>query len=1346
MQFPGKNLPNLLLAFVMLVSVSAVAQDPDETGNREHYFPLVVDGDGFRTHLFLHNASNTVNNCTLELNESRLNADRFEASDALSTAGGRLDINLAEANASLTLSTTGEQALNYGHAKLDCADPVVARMMLNLAPNGLPFTMATLESVTPDNLFQFPVLPRFGRLALFLSSFSRSDSVCDVELSNIAGTNLGMTEISVQAGSTALRFLDDIFSVPNGFDTGKAMVRCRQQEVSVTGISISGSNFSAFPAINLESEKSKSSHILPLIVDGDGFRSQLLLTNLSDSNNPCSIDLRGDGLNANRFAIPENATAAASGIVVELDGKGDLAAMLSAGEQSLALGYATVECEGAVAARNFLSLGVSGNFAGMSTISSAQRSDTMRFPIIPEFGNLAVVNSNDSEIAVSCTTKIGENLNNRVVPPHATDVQIFRDLPSNNTVNAELTIDCDNEVAFLLLPYSGTIFSATPPILDIDTAPTFKEESSAGNRSYVQSIPISQIRLPEAKGGNGDLIYSLSQDVPGLIFNDAARLLGGTPEEAGTYTLTYTATDEDGDQSSFEFTIAVQPFDGNAEVEIPDEDLRSLIAAVLGRSSSARITVNDMSTIRRLWSGHNIIKSLEGLQYATELVYLELGRRQIADISPISGLKNLLYLNLYANPLHESEFSEFWQLVNLRYLNISFSQLGGTIPPELGQLVNLESLLLRGNQLGGAVPPELGQLSSLKLMDFGENNLSGPIPSELGQLVNLESLFLDGNQLGGAVPPELGQLSSLKLMDFGENNLSGPIPSELGQLSSLEIMDFSYNSLSGPIPSDLWQLSSLREMNFWFNPIFAEIPWGLKEPLLYADLHYKSIASENLAISGFFSGRGAPPNPIQNQSYSENPNENGNASYHSIRYFQGPRILEQEFGGDIFEYSPPILGRRAMLAVTILHEVPEPPLVITRVVDSDNQVLDESLGMAAVPTTESVGNGSWRTEYYFDMPGEFFVDGNKIEHVIDPENGMAETNEEDNSWEPLIVYGETLPKLRISFIPIQFPGEENARYESISSGAIPFLMRSILAYLPIADDYEARIGSILRVGKVMDTFTALHEVYKLWNLEADPDEYYIGINDNFGGGVAFRSSFTATSSIIPSTIAHEFGHNLALLHPPGCNAENTDENYPYPRGGLGPTVGWDANWRRIASAAELFDDVMSYCTVANFISDYHYRKAFEYRRALKSRFGASMDTTSAVTTLAEAGAENQAVDGNFAPMSSATASDAESSGSLALAGRIGADSVWSLDQAALSLRDPRPPPLPGEHTLVLYDGAGVQLYSEPLAVTHIHTHLRGDDESFWAARTPLPLRAAREIIIFDSRGNEMLRRNLPELE
>ena len=80
-----------------------------------------------------------------------------------------------------------------------------------------------------------------------------------------------------------------------------------------------------------------------------------------------------------------------------------------------------------------------------------------------------------------------------------------------------------------------------------------------GIPTLVKGQAIASVTLPEATGGSDrdELAYRLTPAVPGLTFDAAARVLSGTPTEASTYTMTYTAMDAASKTTSLKFTITV---------------------------------------------------------------------------------------------------------------------------------------------------------------------------------------------------------------------------------------------------------------------------------------------------------------------------------------------------------------------------------------------------------------------------------------------------------------------------------------------------------------------------------------------------------------------------------------------------------------------------------------------------------------------------------------------------------------------------------------------------------------------------------------------------------------------
>ena len=78
------------------------------------------------------------------------------------------------------------------------------------------------------------------------------------------------------------------------------------------------------------------------------------------------------------------------------------------------------------------------------------------------------------------------------------------------------------------------------------------------NKAWVVGTDVD-LTLPEATGGTGARVYSLSPTLPqGTAFNASTRALGGIPTTVFvSTTFTYTATDEDGNTVELTFTLAV---------------------------------------------------------------------------------------------------------------------------------------------------------------------------------------------------------------------------------------------------------------------------------------------------------------------------------------------------------------------------------------------------------------------------------------------------------------------------------------------------------------------------------------------------------------------------------------------------------------------------------------------------------------------------------------------------------------------------------------------------------------------------------------------------------------------
>ena len=211
---------------------------------------------------------------------------------------------------------------------------------------------------------------------------------------------------------------------------------------------------------------------------------------------------------------------------------------------------------------------------------------------------------------------------------------------------------------------------------------------------------------------------------------------------------------------------AVTVRDGSRAVAIPDANLRAAIAAALGKARGAQITVAEMKTLTSLSAFHMAIRNLTGLDYATNLTWLELINNTISDVSPLRGLTNLTYLGLGGNTI--SDVSPLRGLTNLTHLRISWNTTITDISP-LSGLTSLTALELGWNTITDISP--LSGLTSLTALELTNNTISDVSP--LRGLTNLTWLGLRDNRISDLAPLAANTgLGSRDAVDVNDNPLN----------------------------------------------------------------------------------------------------------------------------------------------------------------------------------------------------------------------------------------------------------------------------------------------------------------------------------------------------------------------------------------------------------------------------------------------------------------------------------------------------------------------------------------------------------------------------------------------
>ena len=257
-------------------------------------------------------------------------------------------------------------------------------------------------------------------------------------------------------------------------------------------------------------------------------------------------------------------------------------------------------------------------------------------------------------------------------------------------------------------------------------------------------------------------------------------------------------------------------------VNIPDDNLRAIIAGALGKASGETITVADMERFVIYDFPNANIRDLTGLEYATNFEVLDLGvepgtrnnSNSIQDISPLEGLNKLTHLWLERNEI--SDISPLAGLNNLEILQL-WDNLISDISPLAG-LSNLEELFLASNLISNI--SHLAGLNSLVWLQLNDNSISDISP--IAGLTNLRGLFLWDNSISDISPLEgLTNLGSLNLSENSITDIS-PIVANTG-LGNGDIVWLEGNPLNSASINTHIPALQRRGVDVRFDAVVTEV-------------------------------------------------------------------------------------------------------------------------------------------------------------------------------------------------------------------------------------------------------------------------------------------------------------------------------------------------------------------------------------------------------------------------------------------------------------------------------------------------------------------------------------------
>ena len=257
-------------------------------------------------------------------------------------------------------------------------------------------------------------------------------------------------------------------------------------------------------------------------------------------------------------------------------------------------------------------------------------------------------------------------------------------------------------------------------------------------------------------------------------------------------------------------TFTITAIDANTPVHIPDVNLHAKMAETLNKPKNETLKAGDLLELISLSAPNANIQNLSGLEYAHNLIYLDLGEEYISgegwvnsstvsDLSPLSGLTNLTSLKLDSNNI--SDVSALSELVYLTSLNLNGNNISDITP--LSGLTNLTLLKLSSNNISDV--SALSELVYLTLLNLSSNTISDI--TALSALRNLTWLNLSSNTISDITP--LSGSTNLTSLHLWENTISDIAP--LSGLKNLNTLNLDFNNISDITPlSELTQLTRLR--------------------------------------------------------------------------------------------------------------------------------------------------------------------------------------------------------------------------------------------------------------------------------------------------------------------------------------------------------------------------------------------------------------------------------------------------------------------------------------------------------------------------------------------------------
>ena len=301
-----------------------------------------------------------------------------------------------------------------------------------------------------------------------------------------------------------------------------------------------------------------------------------------------------------------------------------------------------------------------------------------------------------------------------------------------------------------------------------------------------------------------------------------------------------------------------------------------------------------------------------------------------------------------------------------------------------------------------------------------------------------------------------------------------------------------------------------------------------------------------------------------------------------------------------------VAGRTALLRVFVVGDQVnwlEPPAVKVTLLQENDVVFERLLQPQTEHILTSVDESDLKWSHNVEVPGSLIRPGVRMVVQLDPEGvvplapGSRVRYPEEGSAELPVVKPQLFRQIFVPTLWIRAP--DHSVFDWLA-GMDPdgWQMRFTRNLLPVSE-MEVEVRDTFWTNADLSTTDGwlqwLGEIRVLHVQEGRRGYYYgvLGSGPAEWGGFAGLGDPWSVGLSDDRVYTHELGHNMSLGHAPCGGAWTPDPNYPYGRGSIG-IWGYDTETGALVAPGE-YSDIMGYCRVRFWISDYHFDRATTHR-------------------------------------------------------------------------------------------------------------------------------------------------------